>query len=67
MATEGTHMGRIDDDQRKRRRAKNARNAARSGTGARKGCYAIAVENGADPKVGCGHRGHGFVARRAGR
>ena len=62
MAVEGTHLGKLDDEARKRRKAKNARNASRRGSSSPMGCYAIAVERG--DKDGCGHRGHGFKPRR---
>lgn len=50
----GMHMGRVSNEQRIRRSAKNRRCRTRQseGNGARAGCYDIAG------KGGCGHRKH---------
>lgn len=55
MTASGTHLGRLDTDVRKRRSAKNARNASRRGQDVTKPCATYAE---------CNHRKHGYRPRK---
>lgn len=63
MSREGTHLGGpLSDEQRKRRRSKNAACASRTGQAKRPGCWDIAYQREKDMGIrqpsGCSHRKH---------
>ena len=67
----GTHMGKLDPDQRARRKIKNVRTKQHQPiNGMHMSCYDSGRMGVADPKgggkpLGCGHRRHGASKHRS--